>query len=266
MQARFKAYLVTFSLLAAVLFVSLERKETGFVTEKYFAKALKSQKSDFPDEFLPILNQRFKFCGVGMQSVAFSSFDDKYVLKFFLSKRLKNTPGVTFRSPLRIFPFYAQKKEQMKREKKEKTLLKALQRYQVAFEKLKEETALLALHFEKSENLTLCLLQDERGVPFSIDLNEYCFVLQKKASLQIEDPTDAKLKLEKLLKKRAEKGFFDVKSKILNLENYGFIEEEAVMIDPGRIAYSEKIEQDPSQEIQKMSEKLKVALSLSRQN
>ena len=54
-----------------------------------------------------------------------------------------------------------------------------------------------------------------------------------------------------LLEKRTRKGFTDIKRRF-NVQNYGFLGSNAVMIDPGNLEYVEEIKANPKAEVDRI--------------
>jgi hypothetical protein len=122
---------------------------------------------------LRALNQSFTYLGKGRQSFVFESADGKTVLKFFNQKYFQ-------------LPWYAYlpfPKEWQRKEKEKRALRKHfyLHSYQIASEKLKEETGILYVHLS-STPLDLPNIQatDKASGAYVLNLNQLPFVLQKK--------------------------------------------------------------------------------------
>lgn len=182
------------------------------------------------DDLKEILSQKFTYLSEGRQSYVFQSHDEKYVLKFFKRKYME-------------IPWYA-KLFWLPKEMAEK---KALRRkffetsYSLAEKFLKEETALLCVHLQKSEGLPKLFLKDKASRDFSINLNSVPFILQKKGmplskmmqDLDTESIDRLSSEFVSLVKKRAKLGIQDKDHDIEN--NYGYIEGQLFHLDPGRL-------------------------------
>lgn len=217
------------------------------------------------------LQQPFFYLGRGTQSIAFESKDQRYVIKFFLKKGIGGKKRYRIPSFFDLFPSHCREKAKKKRERREKCLTAALQRYGIAFEHLREETGLLAVHLRSSPlSLPRCRVFDRYGTEHCIDLNRASFVLQKRAKpiQQIFSEWGSQEKvlcaIEELLERRAKKGFSDLKRGILFDGNYGIVGEQAIFFDPGRMVFSEKIKNDPEPEIQRMKKRLRDHFSKKR--
>ena len=205
------------------------------------------------EDFSP-LQQEYSYLAEGDQSYVFLSQDKKYVLKFFKKRGKRSQQILTS-----FLPVFQRKQKKWKRQ-----LSSCYKSYELAYEKIREETALLGLHFKKTTSFPKCVLAYE-GKKEVIDLNLFSFVLQRKADDFLEtfrkDPASAKRAMEELLESRARRGIRDqVGGFVFNL-NYGFIEGKAVLFDLGRICYDEAVFQNPEEEIAKMQDRLDARLS-----
>lgn len=190
-----------------------------------------------PDEeaFLrKITNQPYYFLGKGAQSFVFCSQDEKYVIKFFRHNHMS-------------VPLW-QRWSASSASKRHSKLSKDFSSYKIAYEMLKEETALLYLHLNKTTHLQCSLdLVDKLGIHHPIPLDQYEFLVQKKADLVYPAldtmmkggrTDDAKVALSGLvhfLAYRSQQGIFD-KDPDLN-SNFGFIGTKTIQIDIGRFKF-----------------------------
>jgi hypothetical protein len=182
------------------------------------------------------LSQPYRYLGKGAQLYVFGSDDGHYVLKFFRQEHIR--PRAWFW----ILPTHH-------REEKVQCSFRKLQKdfrsYKIAYETLKEETGLIYLHLNKSEDLHLRIpVYDKIGVEHWIELDEMQFILQKRAEMVyptlanwIENGEIAKAKgtlteLVQILKNRFEKEIFD-KDPDLNT-NFGILDGHPIQIDVGR--------------------------------
>lgn len=172
------------------------------------------------------------YCGKGKQAIVFES--GEYVLKLF------------YRS---------------------KELYDLLERYYLAFHELREESGLIAIHFDNRGDLIQRLsLRDEKGKKFKLNPNTIPFLIQKKVVLTKEYlhslPNDAARKkavceIETLLTRRLEKGFTDPKQNFGI--NFGFAADRALQIDLGKIRRISPEEKEKERE--KLKENLRYWLS-----
>jgi hypothetical protein len=183
-----------------------------------------------------ILNQPYSYLGKGAQCFVFASQDGQYVIKFFRHDHISP------RRWLQMLPFdWARSKAA----KKSKKLYKDFASYKLAYESFKDETGLIFLHLNKTGDFGQTLdLVDKLGIHHRLPLDQYEFLLQKKASLaypaieemmklgNVEQARQALTNLVLLLAKRAQKGIAD-KDPDLNT-NFGFIGITPIQIDMGR--------------------------------
>ncbi len=174
------------------------------------------------EQALKALSQPYRFLGKGAQSFVFASEDGKWVIKFFRHHHLK----------------------------KNSKLAKDFGSYKIAFERLRTETGLLYLHLNKTNHLLQTLdLIDKLGIHHPINLDQYEFLVQKRAQLaypalqewiregKIEEAKQALTALVDLLRARQEKGIHD-KDPDLNT-NFGFIGVTPIQFDIGRFKLRE---------------------------
>ncbi len=168
------------------------------------------------------LAQPYRFLGKGAQSFVFASDDGQWVIKFFRHHHLK----------------------------KNSKLAKDFGSYKIAFEKLRDETGLLYLHLNKTSHLHQTVdLVDKIGIHHTIDLDQYEFLVQRKAELaypalqkwidagKITEAKEALTALVDLLRTRAGRGIHD-KDPDLNT-NFGFIGTKPIQFDIGRFKLTE---------------------------
>ncbi|MDX8430588.1 MAG: hypothetical protein SNF33_02110 [Candidatus Algichlamydia australiensis] len=190
-----------------------------------------------------ILKQEFSYLSCGAQCYVFASADGKYVLKFFKHQHMR-IPPLLEKIPLPSqLDAYRSKKIEKKRALQEATFSSM----KIAYDNLKEETALIALHLNKTDDLLSPItLKDKIGILHRIDPNQFEFVLQKRGKLAYEEiekfmAQDEKYKAEKLLRdallltqKRIAKGIFDKDPDFKT--NFGIVEGKLVQIDIGRFS------------------------------
>jgi len=113
--------------------------------------------------------KRFHYLDKGRQAFAFESEDGKYVLKFFKSLKM---------AWYMDFPFL----EKNKRRLQEKIRIYP-ESYYLAFDQMREETGLLAVHLGASEEkYPVITLIDKASGTHQVDLNQVPFILQKKGN------------------------------------------------------------------------------------
>jgi len=189
------------------------------------------QKNDV--DLTSILNQKYKFLNKGRQSFAFASDDQKYVIKFFRFHQF-DTPVF-----YKILQFaFAKKKEG----EKKISYLETMNSCKLVFEKLKEETAVVYLHLNKTKNLNYRLkIIDKLKRSYLVDLDNSGFVIQKKAKSFKKEILNSR-------NNRAYEGlinsFFNNLSSIYNkniknddrhlMQNLGVVDNKIVEMDIGR--------------------------------
>jgi hypothetical protein len=192
------------------------------------------------------LSQTFHYIGRGRQCFAFASEDGKYVVK------LPRTD--IYKIPLWARALSTESyREQLRadRAEREEFILNSIQ---IAFEELKNQTALLAVHLgqsaSKGKKLTLI---DAIGCKHQLPLEKTSFVLQYKhpilmkafqEALQKGDRKEAERILDAFIAtvfERGEKGILNRDRSFLR--NYGFDGERAYQIDVGSFFRKEELGQ-----------------------
>jgi hypothetical protein len=235
-------------LLLASIFFFNEIRSGGFLfpitySTLPFDPTLETASADVQENLEKVLSQKFHFLGAGRQSYAFASGDGLYVIKFF-----KRVP-IHFPFPLSaclseqfMQQFNAYRTEKITAERKS---------YKIAYDLLKEESALLLIHLNKTPfspgHITLV---DTLGLTHKTSLENKEFVLQKKAQL-FYPYIDQKMKegdlpaaqeaihsMVQLLLKRYTQGLLDDDPAFHR--NLGIVEGKAVFIDIGRLKKKKK--------------------------
>ena len=210
-----------------------------------------------PLAYQELLNQTYTYLGHGKQALVFASADGRYVLKLFpncrkRSKRwmARGENWIKYCTPFGIYNWLVYRSDL-------KTLF---DRYTLAFKELREETGLIAAHFNRTKGqFSPCSLVDRQGNSHTLALDEMSFVLQHRAELapeRLKKGNAAKeiAALKALFAARAKKGFTDPRQ--VFKKNYGFVGDKAIQLDVGKIRKSPEIEQHPEEEISKISERL----------
>lgn len=222
-----------------------------------------------PQELKSWLEQPFTYIGSGGQCYAFASQDGRLVIKFF-KHHLRRVPWITDHLPLPSR--YALLRERQ-REKRNRKLLRDFNSYLLAFHYLKEESGLVYIHLNKSEQLKQkVILIDRLGIRHSIDLDQHEFVVQKRGELALphlhkllksSEASEAKEAIDSILSllvSRCQKGIYDEDPRIHC--NLGFLSSKAFLIDVGRLRLDDS-RKDPSvykQDIRLITERLKQVL------
>jgi hypothetical protein len=221
-------------ILALFLFIGIERfchyQTKGFSLSRivsdlpyhaeWDAAPLKAEEEVFLES---ILDQKFTFLGSGGSFYTFASQDQNYVIKFFKMHHLN--PQHWFRASQR-------------------KLDRVFNSCKLAYDDLREETAVTYIHLNKTKNRhkTLIII-DNLGIEHPLNLDSMEFVVQKKAALsseylcrllrggQIEEAKNALAAVWHLMETITLKGYDDHD---MNIEtNFGFINGKPVKIDIG---------------------------------
>lgn len=200
-------------------------------------------------------NQDFNFLGYGMQSIAFESSDHRYVLKFFTKKpfELNLERKKTYKS---FSAYWNRWKRDLKFAMDIKYVLK---NYSVLYKKNPEIAGLVAVHLDASnKKLPSVILHWPNNIQTVCDLNQYFFVVQKKANLvfdQLQQKSTKQSKqelinsLRQFLITRAKLGFMDKRKTMSMHKNFGFLDGEPVQFDAGNVVYNSRLLMNPEQEI-----------------
>lgn len=196
------------------------------------------------------LNQPYSYLAHGFQCYAFVSQDDNFVLKFIRQQRLQ--PPLLYQWLPNILFFKSMKEEkELLGKKRANYLFRSLK---VAFEDVPEETGLLLVHLNKTQNLyPTVTISDKAGNIFHVPLDSHEFVLQKKAvpikptitTLMQEGNEDAAKKridqIFTLLEVCAKKGIADMDNQLIRKNNLGFLPDQCIYVDTGKITRKESM-------------------------
>lgn len=195
-----------------------------------------------------ILNQDFYYIGKGAQSYAFKSADEKYVLKFFKFKHLKPSLFVDFLPPLPYLKEY--RDAQVLR--KAKKLNSVFTGYHLAYAVHKNDSGLIFIHLNKSDNLHLqAHVKDKIGLPRTIDLDPIVFVIQEKAQttraviidlLNQNDLAGAKRHIRQIFDlylTEYRKGIYDRDHGVMH--NTGFVGDKPIHLDVGKLTQDDRM-------------------------
>lgn len=174
-----------------------------------------------------IISKPFIYLNRGAQCYVFESLDGEYVLKLF-----RCNPQL----------FHSGEVDEVSKRK----LDRLFNACTLAYTKAKEETGLVFLHLNATENsLPTIHIRDPIGRPLSLSLDAYHFAIQKRATLFRDafkgvDSDTAKQKIDsfiQLLRLRTEKGISNTDPTVSR--NFGFLGTQAVEIDFGN--YTEEM-------------------------
>lgn len=126
------------------------------------------------------LDQEFTYLGKGCQAYVFQSRDGKYVLKFFKYQRFRPQEWVEVFAFIPAVKDYQAKKAVQKKAK----LDNVFRSWKIAFEDLKNETGIVYVHLNKTDELKKNLtIRDKIGQQHTLDLDQMEFLLQRKANM-----------------------------------------------------------------------------------
>lgn len=229
----------------------------GFNVEKISSKLPYDESWGVPpltqDEITCFVNhvfsQPFYYLGSGGHCYAFQSEDGQYVLKFFKMHQLLPKDW------LNDFPFSLLESYRFDNvEKRQQLIRRAFSSIKASYDILQEETGILFIHLNKTRELkTKTTLYDKVGKKYVVDLDSKEFFLQKKAVKIYDHLIDLMRKgkedrvhrcIRSLLNTvvaRCEQGFADLDIGVRN--NYGFVGDQAIIIDCGSLVPDEAIKQ-----------------------
>jgi hypothetical protein len=200
------------------------------------------------DQLKQILGQKFHYLAKGCHCYAFISEDQQYVIKFH-----------RYPSHMRLFPWlnhpfsyrFDERRKKIKEYNRQR-LRSNLQSYKESYLHLKEETGLILLHINATENLyPMVTLVDKTQAQYRVPLDKVTFILQRKADLIY--PTLDKLLRENrrddakkvisdvihLITTCCQRGYVD-KDPVLR-KNYGLLSDRAIHIDVGDLIKNEAV-------------------------
>jgi hypothetical protein len=188
-------------------------------------------------EIKEILKQKFTYLARGAQSFAFLSEDGRYVIKFFRMKHLQSKfkdhyrPGVVKR--------------------RAENLQSIFSAHKLAWDELKEETGLVFLHLNKTDDLHCHLkVYDWLGRKHEVDLDKTEFLVQERAELlfthikrlhdegNVSGVQRALASFMELVQTQVEHHIFDRDKAISH--NYGFVGDRPIHLDIGRLTKGSK--------------------------
>jgi hypothetical protein len=210
--------------------------------------AIKSLESHEKEDVKRILSQKFTYLGKGCQSYVFASEDGKYVLKFVKYQRFRPQAWLDQFSFIPLVDGIRLGKI----EKKEKKLNMLFESWKIAYENLKDETGLIYVHLNKSNDLDQSVtIIDKLGFEHTLNMDEMEFMLQKRATMLCSTITQlaqngkkdqAKAIIDHLLDMvlaEYSRGLADNDHALM--QNTGVFENKAVHIDVGQFVFKPEI-------------------------
>lgn len=198
------------------------------------------------DKINQTLSQPFYYFSEGGQSIVFVSKDNQTILKllkyrnFNPSKLIKILPDFLFKNF---------KADHIK--KRQQRLQSALLGHQIAFEEHRLESGLIHVQLKPSNQFKEIEVHDKRGIKRIIDINQYAFILQKKAEvfssvmenlLKQGKMSEAKTWIDKLFSlylSEYQKGIYDLDHGIMH--NIGCVNHDIIHLDVGSFIKDEKM-------------------------
>ncbi len=212
------------------------------------------------------LNQKYEYLAKGRQCFVFASADGKEVIKFLNYNRFYFPEWIASLPLPQAWQAYIAKRQARYR--------KTVDSLTLAYEKLPELTGIDYLHLQEGGSLPVVELAGPAGRLHRVDLNRMAFILQKRADAAIFDKLDAIAKEQgieglnhavsailALLQERCALGIADDDRDIEI--NFGFLGDQPLLIDPGRIYLSEELKtsEGVSKEMRLSTKKLRKWLS-----
>ena len=190
-----------------------------------------------------LLNQKFYYFSRGKQSFAFLSEDGKYVLKLFNNTYQRKLQWLKIAQSIPFLSSWAKERTTYFQSKIDRTFYS----YQIAFEKMPEQTALCYAHLGASSYLPgRVTIVDPLHIAHELDPNKIGFLLQKRVDLAYPY---LKTRIERGEIAEARQGiaslvelfFWKYRHAIADNDplirtNYGFLEGKAVQIDVGPLS------------------------------
>lgn len=191
--------------------------------------------SEATPEIRAILEQPFQYLDRGTQCYVFESLDKKYVIKLFRYDKRQNVFRLFYRT---LFP-----------KSKEKTdfqwkIIHLFEACKIAYERVADETGLVFIHLNPTPlNLPVLVCQDVLGRKYRLPLDQYRFVLQKKAGRFFEtlkkahqcvDPSEMQKYIDAIFSLLDRRTAMNISNSDPNLDrNFGFLDGKAIEIDFG---------------------------------
>jgi len=198
-----------------------------------------------------IVSQKFSYLGKGAQSYVFLSDDGKYVLKFFKFKHLKPSAFHSLLPRIPPFAHYRDKEEERKKHKLESVFTG----HRLAYETHKQESGLVFIHLNKTQNLHRTVtVYDKIGLTSQIPLDDVVFVIQERgetlrtvlnALMKEGNLSLAKQRIRQVFDlyiSEYKKGIYDHDHGVMH--NTGFIGEHPLHLDIGKLNKDDRLK-DP---------------------
>lgn len=196
------------------------------------------------------LDQSYHYLGKGCQSYVFASDDGKYVIKFFKYQRYRLQPWLAYFPPLPAIVKYRQEKM----EKKWNKLDGFVKSWKIVFENLKDETGLVFVHLNKTDNLQRQMtLYDKIGQKHEVNLDQMEFCVQCRADMlcdtlleykergELEESKQLIHQLLNMILSEYARGLADNDHALM--QNTGVAQGKPIHIDVGQFVFNEDVKQ-----------------------
>lgn len=207
-----------------------------------------------PDEkshIAKVLDQEYNYLGKGCQSYVFGSRDGNYVIKFFKYQRFRPQEWVNLFSFIPPIEEYQNKKNVARKLK----LDKVFRSWKIAFENLQDETGVIYVHLNKSNDWQKTLtIHDKLGLTHQLNIDHMEFMVQRKAKMltteidqlmvkgAVNDAESLIDKLFSMLLSEYMRGYADNDHALM--QNTGVIDGKPIHIDAGQFIYNATVK-DP---------------------
>ena len=200
------------------------------------------------EEVTCALTQNYTYLGHGGQCFAFVSEDNRYVLKLLNHSKRRHS----FYSSWPFLPGCLQKRISKKTQRKKQKQERDFTSYLMAIRDLQEQTGIIFVHLNKTTSLHKTItITDKKGNYFTINLDHYEFLLQKKADnihdkIQFFMDNSQQAKAQSLIDSlitsliaRSIKSIIDDDAVLY--KNFGCIDDKCLFIDVGRFRKDPRI-------------------------
>lgn len=193
-----------------------------------------------------LANQDFYYLGKGRQLFAFVGADGQTVLKFFRFDKLEPRFWTKFHFwPLNLLG----KNHHLEKERKKQQWINS---FELGFSKLKNETGLIAIHFDQTGDLKKQVtLIDKLGQRHLVNLDNTFFLLQKKCDpltstlKELKDPKEIRDVIDSFLSVVAHRYQQQIENKTRRcLDNMGLVGMHIVEFDMGEFVQKSQEWQD----------------------
>lgn len=198
------------------------------------------------------LEQEFDYLGKGCQSYVFASRDGKYVIKFFKYQRFRPQRWINLFTFIPPVAEYQNAKAVVRKNK----LDNVFRSWKIAFENLKDETGVIYVHLNKSDEWHKILtINDKMGFQHKLEIDQLEFMVQKRAKMlsaeintlvaegHVSEAEQIIDRLFSMLLSEYSRGFADNDHALM--QNTGVIDGRPIHIDAGQFIHNETVK-DPA--------------------